>query len=279
MRLSRTRQAAVALAIGMLAGAVPARAQSLEAEYGIWLAGLPLGSAHVRSTLEGGRYRLDLDARLTGLAGLVTGGGATASASGSVTSARPIPASYAVTSSGSGESRTVRMGLAGGNVAALDVAPPIDWKPDRVPLGDIHKRGVVDPLSAVLMPALARGPLTDPGNCNRTLPVFDGAARFNVVLSYAGTRRVEKPGYSGPVLVCNARYVPLAGHRAEKPATKFMQENRDISVWLAPVEPARLLVPLRISIRTMIGTTVIEARRWSAEGAGLVPVSSRSRRS
>ncbi|HEY0354042.1 MAG TPA: DUF3108 domain-containing protein, partial [Enterovirga sp.] len=61
---------------------------------------------------------------------------------------------------------------------------------------------------------------------------------------------------------CNARYIPIAGHRAERPAVKFMTENRDMSVWLAPVEGARVLVPLRISVRTMIGTTVIEAESW-----------------
>ncbi len=36
--------------------------------------------------------------------------------------------------------------------------------------------------------------------------MFDGATRFNVVLSYAETRPVQKPGYVGPVLVCTARY-------------------------------------------------------------------------
>ena len=38
-------------------------------------------------------------------------------------------------------------------MAALDIEPPLDEKPDRVPLKDAHKRGVVDPVSALLMPA------------------------------------------------------------------------------------------------------------------------------
>jgi hypothetical protein len=74
------------------------------------------------------------------------------------------------------------------------------------------------------------------------------------------------PGYSGPVLVCNARYVPISGHRSERPATKFMQENRDMSVWLAPVEGPRLLFPLKVSVRTMIGTGELYASLWSLEG-------------
>ena len=136
-----------------------------------------------------------------------------------------------------------------------------------MPLSEAHKRAVVDPVSALVMPAVSRGPLLDPENCNRTIPVFDGAARFDVVLSYAGTRNVEKPGYSGPVLICNARYAPIAGHRANRPGTKFMTDNRDMSVWLAPVESARLLIPLRIAVRTMVGMSIIEATRWTFETA------------
>ena len=89
-----------------------------------------------------------------------------------------------MTSRSSSDQRTVRMGLTGGNVAAVEITPPLDEKPDRVPLKDEDKKGVVDPVSALLMPAITRGKLIDPANCNRTIPIFDGAARFDVVLSY-----------------------------------------------------------------------------------------------
>ena len=126
------------------------------------------------------------------------------------------------------------------------------------------------------MPAVASGSLMSSANCNRTLPVFDGAARFDVVLSYAETKDVELPGYSGPVLVCNARYVPISGHRSLRPSTKFMQDNRDMSVWLAPVEGQRLLFPVRVAVRTMIGMSVVEASSWSVDGgAKVVPTSLR----
>ena len=211
-------------------------------------------------------------ARLTGLAGLLTGGKGAATAAGAVSGPQPTPSAFAVTSRSSNDQRTVRMGLTLGNVAAVEISPPLDEKPDRVPIRDAHKRGIVDPVSALLMPALAGGNLTDPANCNRTIPIFDGAARFDVVLSYGETKSVDKPGYKGPVLVCNARYVPIAGHRALRPSTKFMEDNKDMQVWLAPVEKARLLVPLRIAVRTMIGMSVIEASKWDlGEGGAVVP--------
>ncbi|MEZ0250800.1 MAG: DUF3108 domain-containing protein, partial [Methylobacteriaceae bacterium] len=37
-------------------------------------------------------------------------------------------------------------------------------------------------------------------------------------------------------------------------------------VWLAPVEGTRVLVPLRIAVRTTLGTNIIEATRWTRTG-------------
>jgi hypothetical protein len=76
---------------------------------------------------------------------------------------------------------------------------------------------------------------------------------------------VKTTGYKGPVAVCAVRYVPIAGHRPDRPGTKFMAENKSMELWLAPVEAERILLPYRVSVRTMIGTTVIEASEFSVE--------------
>lgn len=264
------RAIAPAFLILALAGAgLPARAvqaQTLKVDYSISLAGLPLGTAELTSAFEGARYRMEAGVRLSGLARMLTGGRGAATASGAIVGGQPQPAGFALTSRSSKEQRTVRLGFSGGNVAAAEVDPPLDEKPDRVPVKEGDTRGVVDPVSALLMPALASGSLMDPANCNRRLPVFDGAARFDVVLSHAETRNADVPGYSGRVLVCNARYVPVSGHRTERPSTKFMQDNRDMSVWLAPLEGQRVLVPVRVAVRTMVGMSVLEASAWSLDG-------------
>ncbi|MBX9930482.1 MAG: DUF3108 domain-containing protein [Methylobacterium sp.] len=234
-------------------------------DYGVNLAGIPIGTAQVSGSFEGSRYKMDVSARLTGLVGAVTGGMGSARASGSMTSA-PQPSTFAIATKTSNAGIAVRMALSSGNVTQAEITPPLVDLGDRVPITAANRRGVVDPASALMMPAIGKGSLTDAENCNRTLPVFDGATRFNVVLSYGETRNVEKPGYSGPVLVCNARYQPIAGHRPDRPGVKFMEDNRDMSVWLAPVEGTRVLLPVRISVRTTIGTNIIEATRWQRSG-------------
>ncbi|WP_262272496.1 DUF3108 domain-containing protein [Microvirga yunnanensis] len=250
-----------------LAQAQSPQGQTLKVSYDITLAGLPLGKADLSSSFNGARYEMEGRAKLTGLAMILTGGKGEANASGTLAGdAPPRSTSFAVISKTSDNQRTVRMGLKSGRVAKIEIEPPLEPKPDRVPVKAADKRDVVDPMSALLMPAVASKGLTDPANCDRTLPVFDGASRMNVVLSYAETKTVEMAGYSGPVLVCNARYVPISGHRSERPATKFMQDNKDMSVWLAPVEGPRLLFPLKISVRTMIGMGELQASLWSLEG-------------
>jgi Protein of unknown function (DUF3108) len=278
MRLTR-RLAPVLTAAAMLASASglgliqPAAAATVDVGYALYLAGLPIGSAEMKGTFEGRQYRLEMQARLSGL-GAIIGGEGGATASGSLTTARPTSSGFAARARTSAGERTLRMAIVNGNAVAVSIDPPLEPKLDKVPVAEAHKRAIIDPLSAVIAPVV-RGALTDPANCNRTVPIFDGGTRFDMVLSYAGTRQVEKPGYSGPVLVCNVRYVPIAGHRPQRPATRFMQDNRDISVWLAPVEGARVLVPLRISLKTMIGTSVVEATHVAFDGPQVAHASGR----
>lgn len=268
---ARTLLAALALALPA-AGAeaaprskAPKAAAGVTVDYSVNLAGIPIGNAQLTGAFDGPRYRMDVSAVLTGLVGAVTGGQGSARSSGTI-AAGPLPSAFAIATRTSNSGIAVRMALAGGNVTQSEVTPPLLDTGDRVPVTAVAKRGVIDPASALAMPVRGKIEPTDPENCNRTLPVFDGATRFNVVLSYGETRAVEKPGYSGPVLVCNARYVAIAGHRPDRPGVRFMEENRDMSVWLAPVEGTRVLVPMRIAVRTTLGTNIIEATRWTRTG-------------
>ncbi len=246
-------------------GGVAAHADTWRATYSVSLLGLPIGTAGAVGEFSRTAYRIDANAKLSGLATLVANSKGAASATGAIVAGRIMPATYAVTAVNPTLTRTMRMSLAGSAVTGVDISPPFEDKPDRVPLRDQDKRGVIDPVGAFVLSVPGSGPLVGPAACNRTIPVFDGYTRFDVRLSYVGQRRVAATGYNGPVAVCAVRYVPIAGHRPDRPGTKFMAENKNIELWLAPVEPARLLLPYRISVRTMIGTTVIEASEFSVE--------------
>jgi len=239
-----------------------AQAETLNASYSVRLLGLSLGTAALIGTVNPGAYRLQASAKLSGIAAAVTKSEGAATATGAISKGRILPATYASASSNSKETRTVRMALNAGNVSAEEITPPAEPWPDRIPITEAQKRGIIDPLSAILMPVMTSGPLVGPEACARNIPVFDGVTRFDIPLTYVGTRHVTATGYEGPVAVCAARYRPISGHRPNREATRFMAENKQMEIWMAPLNEARALAPFRISVATMVGNLVIEATRF-----------------
>jgi hypothetical protein len=242
---------------------VGARAEMLHVTYNVSLVGLPIGVANLDAALTQSSYSIDAHAKITGLAYMFSRARGASTGQGAIVDSRIVPSTFATIASNAIMTRTIRMSLAANAVTGVDITPPFDDKPDRVPLTDHDKQGVVDPVGAVVVPVPAKGPLVSPASCDRKIPVFDGYTRFDVDLTYVGQRDVSAKGYTGPVAVCAVRYVPIAGHRRDRPSTKFMADNKDLEVWLAPVASAHVLLPFRVSARTMMGMTVIEASEFS----------------
>lgn len=243
-----------------------AQAETLRAQYALSLMGLTIGSATATASLEPAAYKIALNVRLTGLAAMVNKTRGAATSTGALANSAVLPAGYANTTANSNETRTVRMGLTSGNVRAVDISPPFLDMEGRVPVTEAHKQAVVDPVSALIMPVPNGQPLIGPTACNRTIPVYDGLVRFNVTLTYTGMKTVQGKGYSGPVSVCAARYAPVAGYKLDSKSTKFMADNRNMEVWLAPIESVRAVAPYYISIGTATGTLVIKAAEFSLSG-------------
>jgi hypothetical protein len=265
-RSSWRRLGLTVAAIAAGVGSLGAHADVLHATYRVSLIGLPIGAANLNADLSPTTYSIRADAKLTGLARMFANAQGASTGDGTIVEGHVSPATFATIAASSNMIRTIRMALAGNAVKGVDIAPPFEEKPDRVPLGPHDEQNVVDPIGAVVFPATASGPLVSPAACNRKIPIFDGYTRFDIDLTYVGERNVKAKGYDGPVVVCAIRYVPISGHRRDRPATKFMADNKDLEVWLAPIESDHILIPFRVSARTMIGTTVIEASEFRVEG-------------
>lgn len=250
--------------VALAGGSTVALAGDVQARYGISLAGLSLGKAVLQGSLNGADYDLNVSATLTGLVGAVSKGRGAATARGGLGNGSVLTNGFSLSATNGTDSRTIQMAATSGSVRSVVIEPPFEDKApeQRVPLSEKDKLNVMDPISALIMPAKAADPL-DAANCNRTLPVFDGTQRFNIVLSYAGKQAVKTGSYAGTALVCSARYVPVAGHRPERRVTKFMAENKAMDAWLVPVNGGKQLIPYRISVKTMIGTAVVEAESFN----------------
>jgi Protein of unknown function (DUF3108) len=246
-------------------GAASTRADEFRARYTVSLAGFHIGEVAAAGSLGQAYYRINLNAKLTGIAAMVSNVKLALAATGALRKGGLAPSTYATTSVNSQGIRTVRMSLDAGNVKAVEIFPPFEDKDGRVPVTEANKRNILDPTSALIMSVPEGEPLVGPSACNRTIPVYDGYVRFDVTLHYAGVKEVAVDGYSGPVSVCSARYTPISGHKRDSRSTKFMAENREIEAWLAPIARARVVVPFHVALMTLAGAAVIDPVEFSVE--------------
>lgn len=230
-----------------------------KARYTVRLAILPFIFANgtVKATLpDHGRYTIDFDANGPGFE---MNGKATGVVQGGVL--WPIQAS--IDTSDSSDKREIRIAMSRGRVRRETVTPPLPYRPDRVPVTQEHRKGVIDPISALLMPVLSKGGPAEPGNCDRTLPIFEGTERFDIKLSYLRTEVVKtQKGYEGPAVVCRASYDAIAGHRP-KGSAQYMEQNKTIEAWLAPIAGTNMMAPWRVSLGTRVGTLILEATEFT----------------
>ena len=245
-----------------LASAAPAAADTLKAHYAVSLVGLRIGDLYADGDMQPQNYRMQLSAHLSGLAAMVSSIRLALASTGAVRKGNLAPTTYATSAVNANETRTLRMLLKAGTVKAVEIMPPPEFRGERVPVTEANKRNILDPTSALIMPVAMNEPLVGPAACERRLPIYDGYARFDIALHYAGTRDVSIPGYTGPVSVCSARYVPISGHLVNSRSTAFMAENEGIEVWLAPIEHAHVVVPFKVSMPTITGQLDIEASEF-----------------
>ncbi|WP_157775776.1 DUF3108 domain-containing protein [Hartmannibacter diazotrophicus] len=241
-----------------------AAASDIKALYNVTFAGFLIAKGTLGIRLKGGAYAAKVQISTSGLARIISSEESEASSRGSLSSSRVIPASYDLYSKGD-KITEVDMKLRGSDVTKVRAYPQLSQADDRVPVTAASKRNVVDPLSAVVMPIRSADGAFDPDACDRVLPIFDGWTRYDIKLAYKDRVAVESDGYTGDAVVCSARWIPVSGHRANKKSTLFMQDNRDLEMWLIPAADASVLVPYKISVKTMRGTLQVVATRF--EGA------------
>jgi uncharacterized protein DUF3108 len=268
LRRNARRKIAIAVTLVLASVALPASANAqskLEAQYTASIAGIPLGRGVWTIDVTGDHYAASANGKTVGLVQMISSGQGSVAATGTVNGGKPVSANYAANVVTEKKTDQVQIALNAGAVKDYSAQPVWPFAHDRVPVTEAHRRGVVDPMSAALMPVAGIGDPVKPEACNRTLAIFDGRGRFDLTLSYKRMERVKTDkGYEGPVVVCMVRYRPVAGHRPNRWAIRFLTETRDIEVAMAPIGQTRVLAPYRVSIPTSLGTAVVEATQFVA---------------
>jgi len=262
--------AGLTLAIALAVGQTQAQAQTppqagFEAAYTIAVARIPIGSATMTGSIGADEYVISMSGRTSGLARVVASGEGSMTATGAVTTGKFLPSRYTSKSTADDDTLAVTMTFKDGNVSELEASDPPPGE-DRVVLTTEHRRQVLDPLSALLIPAGDGG--VSEAACRRVLPVFDGRRRYDLNLSFKRIEQVKASrGYAGPAAVCSVAFQPIAGHRRSSPLLTFLTDGRDVEMALAPLGGTRVLAPFRITATYMLGNVVMQATRFEATAA------------
>lgn len=238
---------------------------TIRARYAVWYLGMEVGELALVSTIGRSSYEAGLDAHLTGIATVATSYKISMKTDGLVRNGAIVPSSFFFSQTGTDQPRTMRVSLVSGNARSAEINPPFENVTERVPVTEEHKRNVVDPLSALILTMPPDNRETGPSACNRTLRVFTGSVRADVELTYVRTEKFKTKGYSGPVAVCSARYVPLAGHNPNATMAKFMMANGGIEVRLAPIQDTTLMLLVSAKVPMPLGRSSVELSEYKAE--------------
>lgn len=235
----------------------------LDARYTASLAGVPIGRGAWVIDIADDQYTAAASGMTTGLLRVFASGQGSSASRGRVKNGSLLPASYASNLSTDRKTEELRISLVNGVVKEVGIEPPSPPQPERIPVTDAHRRGVIDPMTGVLVKVNGAGDPLSPEACNRSVPMFDGRMRFDLKLSFKRMDAVRaERGYQGPVVVCAVLFSPVSGYVPDRPAIKYLMKLRDMEVWLAPVAGTRVLVPFRFEIPTPFGLGVLQATQF-----------------
>lgn len=220
------------------------------AAYDLYIAGIPIGSAELRVDVSEGRYRIEGAADF---GFLFWGGEGVAVAEGETAAEKLRPRSYRLTYQGVTRPGAVEIAFEDGRAVRWNREPeiPEEYRDGRIPPGPEDLADVLDPLSALVVPAAPDASARSV--CSRVLPVFSGYTRFDLALDGA-------EALSGETVECAVRYRAVAGHRADSRSVRRLSEPGAVALRLAPVAEG-YWGPDRVALETRFGLFELERRR------------------
>jgi Protein of unknown function (DUF3108) len=241
----------------------PALAESkLDAKYVISAAGIPIGKSEITVQIDNDKYTASATGRANGFFSILVSGEGSVHVDGVVSEAGLQPKNFTASIKKDNENSEVKMVIDGGSVVDFTAESSVADQ-DRVPLTDAHRHGIVDPLTAILLPA-GKSEALSSDVCQRSLPIFDGRRRYDLDLSFKRKDELKlASGYQGPVVVCGVKFKPIAGHHSSSLIVKYLSEGRELELWLAPIAGTHILAPVRMTTTNTIGNLVVDAEQFN----------------
>jgi hypothetical protein len=211
-----------------------------------------IGSFRFTSDIAGEVYTLSAEAKINTY---IFGYKGQMSSAGAVPAARAQPASFTYGYKqkvllGKKKVSTLNLAFDPAGVSRVTFVPPEKLSKDAVPVSPAQLKSVLDPLSGVM--ALSLGNLAKP--CEQRLPIYDGTQRFDIVFAPSGVRPETEGDH-----VCVVHLEPISGHKKGEGAAAVV--NGNIEVVLRPILKANVIIPLKLTVPTKIGTAVLTSEQ------------------
>ncbi len=224
------------------------------AVYRLSFNGFSVGKYHFTSTYDGKSYTAKGNTEISALFGAFKWAG-NFTGNGSVETSGLRPASFEMSMKTKSKISTVKVSFDGPRVASVALVPNKAPSPEAVKLKPENLQNVFDPMGATL--AISSANPADA--CDRTIPVFDGKARYDLQFSFKGRERLKEKRPSGQpaeLVVCRVKYVPIAGHKPKDFVNPWIDYDH-IEIALRAVPTAGIYVPYRVTVPSTIGPAVM----------------------
>ncbi len=227
--------------------------------------GIRIGKITFIIEINGDDYLLKANGRTEGVARLFSKGKGSFRSAGHFEGNSVISASHSVEVTERGKTAKLDMSFDEGNLKDVVAVPEKKQRTGKkyIPIMEEHLKSIIDPASSIVVPTKVNA---SGGRdvCGRTLNVYDGETRFDVVLTYKSTRPISAKGYKGLAYVCKFMYVPVAGHKQGHKSVELMRKNEKMEIWLAPINGTSVFTPIKIDVDSPVGRFVAYPKRFSA---------------
>ncbi len=248
--------AAAALASGRAEAIGPDWPSQFSAKYKLSFSGFDVGVYRFDVRFANGAYDATSKADVSAFFGAFKWSG-NFSGHGALEPAGVRPAAFEMSYKSKKKVTSVKIGFADGAVNAVALVPNKPPPPETIKLKPEDLKNVFDPMAA----SIAMSDATPADACNRTIPVFDGKARYDLRLSFKRREPISERQASGQpkeLVVCRVKYVPVAGHKPKDFTDPWIDYN-NIEIALRPVPKVGIYVPYRVTIPSPIGSAVMTA--------------------
>ena len=227
----------------------------VDAVYRLSFNGLSVGKYRFSSHYDGRSYTANGKTEISALFGAFKWAGNFLGSGSVETTGTPRPVSFEMSTKTKSKTTSVKLSFDGTRVASVALVPNKSPSAEAVKLKPENLQNVFDPMGATL--ALSNANASDA--CSRTIPVFDGKARYDLRLSLKGREPIKEKKPSGQppeLVVCQVKYVPIAGHKPKDFVNPWIDYDH-IEIALRAVPAAGIYVPYRITIPSTIGSAVM----------------------